>query len=235
MATALSIVQKACDIVGMPSPQSLLSTTDQQAKSLKTMFMAALETLNNRNWPVAEREGTITVLSDTATYSLPSDFQRIVTDSAFDTSDYYRLRGNVTAPEFQSILTQGSPSWVKRFRIAYSGGLKFRFAPTPDAGSTVTYIYITKNVLTDADGLEISEIASDTDMPIFDPYLVQLELVWRYKKSRGFDYGEEYRESTLTADTRYAQAINSGIITPFSDNVGDPITDGYVRERNFGV
>jgi hypothetical protein len=235
MADVLTIVTDACGIIGMPAPSSLLNTTDPQANSLKAMFKSAMETLAIRNWPVLEREESITVVDGTANYSLPDDFQRIIADTAYDSSDYFRLKGNISNAEFQQLLTQGNAIGGKRFRIAYSGGLMFRFAPTPDTGTTVTYVYITNQYLTDSNGIAKTTITADTDIPLLDPYLIQLDLIWRYKKSRGLDYGEEYREATIQADVRFAQATNSGTITPFARPTDTPLTDGYVRESGFGV
>ena len=41
---------------------------------------------------------------------------------------------------------------------------------------------------------EKTELSKNTDVPVFDKYLVKLGLIWRWLKRNGMDYVQEYNE-----------------------------------------
>ena len=44
----------------------------------------------------------------------------------------------------------------------------------------------------------------NTDVPIFDEYLVKLGVLWRYERYKGVDYGESYSEYQRELKKRFA-------------------------------
>ena len=68
-------------------------------------------------------------------------------------------------------------------------------APTPTAGQTVAYEYITKYIGTDSTAVTPRTLfTADTDLPYLDDELVILGTVWRYNQAEGNDYAEAFRE-----------------------------------------
>ena len=72
--------------------------------------------------------------------------------------------------------------------------LKF-LTPPPD-GIKIVFQYRSSNIVFDAaDGYEEkSELTKNTDVPIFDEFLVKKGIVWRWNRRNGMPYEEEYNE-----------------------------------------
>ena len=59
----------------------------------------------------------------------------------------------------------------------------------------IVFQYRSNGVAWDFDTFEEkSKLTANTDVPVFDEYLVKLNILWRWLKRSGLDYGEEYDE-----------------------------------------
>jgi hypothetical protein len=50
-------------------------------------------------------------------------------------------------------------------------------------------------------------LTANTDVPIFDEYLVKLGILWRWLKRSGLDYTEEYNEYERELKKRYGSEL----------------------------
>jgi hypothetical protein len=57
-----------------------------------------------------------------------------------------------------------------------------------------------------------SRMTANTDIPVFDPYLVKLGIIWRWNKRTGLDYSEEYNEYERELNKSYAESKALGDI-----------------------
>ena len=75
-------------------------------------------------------------------------------------------------------------------------------SPTPSSGDTIAYEYVTKNWC-QSSGETQSQWSADSDTALIDDELHTIGIIWRFKKSKGFDYSEDFR----TYELQVAQAI----------------------------
>ena len=76
-------------------------------------------------------------------------------------------------------------------------------------GIKIVFQYRSNSVCFDGkDGYkEKSFISKNTDIPIFDEYLVKLAILWRWLKRNGMDYSEEYNEYEREIKKKFASSI----------------------------
>ena len=54
---------------------------------------------------------------------------------------------------------------------------------------------------------EKSAVTKNTDIPVFDEYLVKLGILWRWLKRNGMDYSEEYTEYERELKKKFAASL----------------------------
>ena len=74
--------------------------------------------------------------------------------------------------------------------------------------------------------MEKSSISKNTDVPIFDEYLVKLGILWRWLKRNGMDYSEEYREYEQEIKKKFASSLATRDISLSNSN--DDVTSAGV-------
>ena len=93
----------------------------------------------------------------------------------------------------------------------------------------VHFAYKSKAVCVDAlTGKPKPQITANSDVPVFDEYLVKLGIIWRFQKRSGLDYGQEYNEYIRELDKSYAETKAAADI-----NLG--FTDRIFGDANGGV
>ena len=82
----------------------------------------------------------------------------------------------------------------------------FKFLTPPPANIKIVFQYRSNTVCLDSkNGMaEKSIIDKNTDIPIFDEYLVKLGVLWRWLKRNGMDYSEEYNEYEKELKKKFA-------------------------------
>lgn len=195
MSTVLELVQAAADELSLARPSDISDTVDDNTaqKLVRHLTRTCKQLSSEYDWARLRREKTFTTTAAAEqTSAIPSDFQRFVKDTAWVRETRRRLFGPISVSEWQArqaIVIAGPAS---NFIIR---GTSFLISPTPSAGWTVAYEYITKYIGASADGsTERTTFIADEDTTYFDDELIILGTVWRYRKAEGLDYSEEFRE-----------------------------------------
>lgn len=198
--TLLTICQNVAKIAGVSSPSAVVGVQEETAQLLLACANRAGKYLAKRHgWLALVTEYTFSTVAATANYELPSDYDRLVSGTLWDRSNYESLRGPLSPQEWQlhksSVLASTATTW-KRFRIRnVSGNTRFSIDPTPDAIETLVFEYVSRNWCESAGGTGQSEWAKDTDVGVLDEYLLELETTWRVLSRLGLSYEEEFMES----------------------------------------
>ena len=80
---------------------------------------------------------------------------------------------------------------------------KIFFKPAP-AGLKIVFQYRSNNIVWDFNTFEEKNVLNaNTDVPIFDEYVVKLNILWRWLKRSGLDYTEEFNEYERELKKRY--------------------------------
>lgn len=193
MATLLSICRDAADIIGIARPVGIMAGSDQTARTLLSCAQREGYALARRwTWQALTAEHTFTSTATSAQASgLPTDWDgRMLSDTFFNRTMKRAVRGPLNAREWQVQQALTAAVLFDAYRIT---GNTLYLIPTPEAGWTYAYEYVSKNWCESSGGTGQSSWAADTDVPLLDAEAMTLGIVWRYLQSRGLDYAEAFR------------------------------------------
>ena len=192
----LTIVQDSCAELSLVQPTQVLSSSDLQVQLLLRLAGKEGKELARRfDWQRLVKEGTfVTVASSTQVADLPvtfANFARIVNNSMFNRTTKFRVFGPLSSLEWQARQASGLNANINNFfRIR---GNSILFYPTPTAGDSIYFEYISKNwCINEAGNTEQSLWVNDSDTALIDEEVVTLGVIWRFLKAKGLDYGEEF-------------------------------------------
>lgn len=187
--TLLTIARNAADRIGITRPASVINSTDPNTVTLLGLAQEEGKTLARRHeWQVLQTEHTFSTANGTSSYSLPSDMDRILKETVFNRTRRRRMLGDLTPQQWQetqaSLVTMVNPA----FRIR---GGAFLISPTPTATETIAYEYITNKWCQSSGGTGQTEWTADTDTGKLSEDIMTLGVIWRWRKSKGLEYGED--------------------------------------------
>jgi len=175
-----------------------IKDTTQQMKEIIGNY------INNRyrkvlkacNWEVYNDDYTITTVSGTAAYAMPSDFRKelSVADTSNNRDLAYISMYDLTKTYQSSLNENGEPLRYSVFTDD-SGNIKMRFHPVPNSVRTINVPYL----------VGVTDLSADSDTPINDfGDIIEVGAIadaWRYKrqfaKARDFEMLFEERLETL--------------------------------------
>lgn len=226
----LTLIQDASKMIGLSSPTAVVSSADQRVLELLVMANVSGEDLSTRyDWQELTRtaswSSTGTIAQGTITSAtIASDFGRFVDDTFWDRSTRIPIGGPATSQEWQSDLSSAIVSPPYKFivqnNVLYVG-------PTPiAAGNTLVFNYITKNWCASSAGTAQSAFAADDDVTLIPEKLFKLDLIWRWKSSKGLAYAEDLENAERQIDKYIGQNggrrvlfIGGAPIHYFADNI----------------
>ena len=193
----------ARSVGGLEIPTSIVNNSNPTAETLLGCAQLAGKSIAKQRgkwgaWTMLIKEYTFTT-DGSADYALPSDYDRLLTDTAWDRSNYWELRGTLSPAQWQmykSSVLGSSVSLRSRMRIRnVSGTRMFSLDPTPASGVSMVYEYVSKNWCQSSGGSGQTAWAADTDTGILDEYLIELDTLWRVLNRMGMAYAEEKEEA----------------------------------------
>lgn len=195
--TALTIVQQAASWLAIPIPAAVFAATDAQTIQLRALLNdegLELATWPDHAWVKLTKEKTFTtVAASIQTGALATDYGRFCDGSAWDRTTDRPLWGPMSPQQWQQ--EKAGPTFTNMYYGFRLRGNDFLMTPTPTAGDTVAYEYVS-NFYVYASGDTTptkSAFSVDTDTSIFDETLVARGLRWRFLRAKGLDYAQEYQ------------------------------------------
>lgn len=206
MTTLLSVVQDLTGRQNLPVPTTVYGTTDTQIQQLLKLLEEEGNDLASRGpWESLMNEATFSTInaeSQGTVVSLATNgFRYIKDDTIWDRTNRLPVFGPKSPKEWQMIKAYQING--PRFQFRIRGG-KLLVNPTPTAGYTWAFEYISKNWILAADNTTYkSRFTADTDQIILPDDLCLQGLRWRWKKEKGLDYAEDFR----TYETQVKDAL----------------------------
>jgi hypothetical protein len=200
--TLLTIVQSACDRIGITRPTSVVGSSDQQVLALFGFAQQEGRELARRGaWQALTEEQLFTSTATQAqTGAVPSDLDRFIPETFYNRTRKRQVMGPLSPQEWQAQLAITATVVYDTFR---QRGNDILMIPTPPAGDEYAYEYVSKNWCASPLGTAQAAWAADSDVALLDEELVTLGLVWRFRQAKGFDYAEAFR----SYETQVAQAL----------------------------
>jgi hypothetical protein len=189
----LTLLQRAADLLSLARPATVIGSSDQQVRNLYALAIEEAKDLASaHNWQSLTREATFTTTATAAQSSaIPTDLDRFIPNSFFNRDTRRPVLGPITPQLWQGI--QANPQLNRVFLAFRERDGAFLITPTPPAGQTIAYEYVTSKWARKSDlTLDYTEWQADTDTSYIDEWLITLGVRWRWKKSKGLPYGEDF-------------------------------------------
>ena len=191
-------------------------------------------------WTVTQKEHTFTTVINQAEYTLPTDFARLINDTAWDRNAFWEMRGGLSPQEWQAVKSglAVSPALRRRWRIkrgATASGKRFNVDPTPTAtGEPLVFEYISTDWVRDTgDTVTRDGWLVDTDVALLEEDLITMGVIWRFLRARGLSFETQLAE--YEREVSQAIARDGGAPTLHTARRTFTLPAGNVPETGFGA
>lgn len=225
----LEIAQSAADICAVARPTDLFNSSSQNDQLFASVVHSALDSLlRQAEWETLTRETTLYTVEGVKEYlieNIAPDFYSLVNGTMYMKGDMRDVIGAITEEKWRQLKQYHTVDVDVFFKIQNN---KIKFYKDPE-GKAFKFAYKSNAVCYDAKtGEPKPKLTANTDIPVFDTYLVKLAIIWRWLKRTGLDYTEEYNEYQRELNKSYAESKATGDI-----NLG--YTFGIFDDPNGGV
>jgi hypothetical protein len=208
VATLLSIVQDASVLLGFNEPTAGFTATDLTTKKLiKLANQAGRELMRYHDWQDLIVEQSFASLgTQEQTGALPAaDYDRLAYNAIiWDTSAHLQLMGPTPQRYWRQIIAGISSGVSGYWRIV---GGELNILPVVTAGNVLKFEYVSKRWVISAIGVLQDSFLADTDTVVAPRFadLLTLELIWRFRQSKGFG---QYAEDMATCEREKEKAAS---------------------------
>lgn len=213
MSNILEICQDAASLVATQKPLDLFNANSQQEAIFLSIAKSTLDSLRRYgDWQELTKEGVLKTHRNKSTYYIQDfcpDFFALLNNTVFIKDSAEKVIGALSPEQYMRERFFNLPSVSLKFKIQNG---RFVFLSQPPEGVKIVFNYRSSNICyapTDEFGEnpEKSQITKNTDVPLFDEYLVKLGIVWRWYKRNGMPYEEEYNEYMQEVKKRFALGL----------------------------
>ena len=197
--TLLTICQDAAKEIGVPSPTSVVGTSDTtNVQLLAAANRVGKDLVTGYDWEVLIKEEEHTTLaaeSQGAMTTIATDFMRISNDTMWNRTTDRKYYGPLNNSQWQRLKASVSSGITNYFRIR---GGNLLVNPAPPSGEKIFFEYIGKNwVITAGSSANAVAYAADANTTILDEDLITLGVIWRFLKQKGLPYDNQFQEYRL--------------------------------------
>lgn len=212
----LTIVQGAALRCNYATPSTVIGNTDANI----LLFAACAQDIGDEmtervNWQDQKISTPATFTGDgtTTLFALPSNFQALSPSDTFVSSLYPTLRmfGPVNEDDLlrmKALPVVLTPSYWRQVDN------KIEFFPALAAGEIVSYVYAGDSWINTSGGSPVIPAiwAADTNVAILSERTIMLGTVWKWKRTKGFDYAEEFATYERSLEAQAGQESTQRII-----------------------
>ena len=237
MKNILEICQDVANLACIQEQKSLFNANSQNEQIFLSVARDALNgLLRYGDWQELTKDGELQTVEGKTDYLIKSfcpDFFQLLNNTVYIKDAQEKVIGAIRPEQWQREKYLHDDSNTVKFKIQNS---MFRFLEPPADGLKIVFQYRSAVVAYDSGLLtEKTEITKDTDIPIFDEYLVKLAIRWRLQARNGQAYHEEYAEYEKECRKRFGSSLASGDIVLGSRCCDNLLCDGgiaYVRQKD---
>ena len=207
MKTILEICKEVADLAAVQRPDDLFSAENQNDQIWLSVAKSELDSLMRYgNWQELTKEAILLTNSSQTIYPLDMiapDFYCLLQNTVYIKDQAERVIGAIT-PE----------QWARDKCFKVNDDVSFiiqnnriKFLNNPSCWK-ILLMYRSSNIVWDFNTFEEKTVLEkNTDVPIFDEYLVKLGILWRWLKRSGLDYTEEYNEYQRELKKRFGVGL----------------------------
>lgn len=221
MATVKEAMDDAALQCSVAIPTSWITNTTLTYQEMRLFLRQTVDELLERiDWPDPITTDYVITGVAGATFALPAGFQRLTRDpmAVYETTTTRRACIPVSSNGAWTFLEDtGSAGGDRFYRLSgdEASGFRIEFYRPLAIGNKVTVSYVSKNWLATALGVAGTSWTLETDVLRLPKRLVELGVVWRFRRRKGLEYlamKAEY-ETHLTRkanDRRQIKTIDMG-------------------------
>jgi hypothetical protein len=189
----LSIVTNAMLRQNQAAPGVVFASTDTGVQQRITLLQDVGDELAERvTWQAENIAATIVCNGTQTLFPLPADWGGLSEGEQFQSTLYptFPVIGPVTNEQMATFKALPVSPLQPVWRIIQN---QFEFYPAPAAGEVYTYNYYSTYWIKQVGGSTVAAWTADTDVSLIDEKTLTTGLEWRWLKSKGLDYAEEFR------------------------------------------
>ena len=229
----LTIIQRTSARLQLAQPTACIGSSDLQVVQLVELANEIGEEMARAtDWQALRTEFTFASMAQAEqTGAIPADFDRWVSNSFFNRSTRRPMTGPITPREWQWI--QAQPVYSSVYLAWVQRGGEFLIAPSPAAGNTIAFEYMSSNWVMSAGQVGQALFEADTDTARIDEGVLRRGLIWKYLRAKGLDYAEDME--TYERELEKLSGRDGG--APALTRAPQPIDPNRVNvpDGNFGV
>lgn len=196
----LSLVQTFCQRTGLTVPTQVVGNTDSQIVQLLALLNEVVEDMVTspaaETWQALGKEAVFTTIAaedqGALTTLAPSGFVAVLNGTIFSRTQQLPSYGPLSAIEWQQLKAMPVSGPYYKYRIWQQ---HLWLYPAPPAGHTYAFEYASTYAVVTADGLTYkATFTLDTDVSVLPETTLLRGLRWKWKKEKGLEYDEEFRE-----------------------------------------
>lgn len=207
----LTTIQAFCERTGLPVPPTVYGTTDPQIRQVRALLEEIGNDMARRgSWQGITFEASLTTAATESqgamTTLCPNGFRNIKNQTIWSRSRRLPVCGPLDAAQWQMLKALFVNGPYYRFRIR---GDALLVNPTPPAGESWYWEYVSKNWITDSTGVTYKQyFTSDTDLIVVPDDVLLMGLRWKWKAEKGMDYAEDF--ATYESQVKDAMGMDGG-------------------------
>lgn len=210
MKNILEICQEVADLVAVQKPKDLFSQHSQHDSLFLSIAKDTLDSLlRYGDWQELTKECELITKSGRTSYLISDicpDFYCLLNNTVYVKDGQEKVIGSITPEEWMKEKYFNVSSINLKFKI--QNGM-FKFLSLPHENIKIIFQYRSSNIVYDAkNGYEEKSVLSkNTDIPIFDEFLVKKGIVWRWYRRNGMPYEEEFNEYQRELKSKFGNTL----------------------------
>lgn len=210
MKNILEICQEAADLTATQKPENLFSENSQQEAVFQSVAKDTLDgLLRYGDWQELTKEGCLRISGGQSNYFIKDfcpDFYCLLNNTVYIRNANEKVIGAITPEQWMKEKYFNVSSLQLKFKI--QNGM-FKFLTPPPDNLKIVFLYRSANIVYDpTKGYEEKTVLTkNSDIPIFDEYLVKKGIVWRWYRRNGMPYEEEYNEYQRELKNRFGNGL----------------------------
>lgn len=181
------------------------------------------------DWQELTKDGVLRTVAGKSDYPIAlfcPDFYQLLNNTVYIRDGAEKLIGAVTPEQWQREKYFHDTTGDVKFKIQNS---MFRFLTPPPGDVKIVFQYRSAVIAYDGQMFaEKTELSADTDIPVFDEYLVKLAIRWRLQARNGQSYEEEYAEYEKECRKRFGSSLAAKDINLAAGGFGEKFDAGVI-------
>lgn len=205
--TLLTIIQDAADLVGVARPGAVMASTDTQVRQLLACANIEGKTLAKRTeWQELILEASFATIAQEDQGELESKapgYNWTINQTTWNRDTQRYVDGSLSSAQWQAekALVTSGPYHEFMIRAQH-----LNLIPAPPAGQTIAFDYISRYWCQSAGGSGQERWGADSDTGILSEDLMTKGVIWRFKHSKGLEYGEDMADYEIDVNNAIARS-----------------------------